>query len=109
MQFGIFTVGDLTEDPTTHTTPTEHQRIKATADKAALRALVEKYGTRINTRWRDEVLARLKALSLPQAIATIPPELSPVLDANGKIVDAKATQTTSLAAYVEALEKASTE
>ncbi len=30
MQFGIFTVGDLTEDPTTHTTPTEHQRIKDT-------------------------------------------------------------------------------
>ena len=30
MQFGIFTVGDLTEDPTTRTTPTEHQRIKDT-------------------------------------------------------------------------------
>ena len=30
MQFGIFTVGDLTEDPTTRTTPTEHERIKAT-------------------------------------------------------------------------------
>ncbi|WP_300679543.1 LLM class flavin-dependent oxidoreductase [Nocardioides sp.] len=30
MQFGIFTVGDLTADPTTGTTPTEHERIKAT-------------------------------------------------------------------------------
>ncbi|MET9697296.1 LLM class flavin-dependent oxidoreductase [Streptomyces sp. NPDC006529] len=29
MQFGIFTVGDLTEDPTTGTTVTEHERIKA--------------------------------------------------------------------------------
>ncbi|WP_327257741.1 LLM class flavin-dependent oxidoreductase [Streptomyces sp. NBC_01244] len=29
MQFGIFTVGDLTEDPTTGTTQTEHDRIKA--------------------------------------------------------------------------------
>lgn len=29
MQFGIFTVGDVTEDPTTATTPTEHERIKA--------------------------------------------------------------------------------
>jgi len=30
MQFGIFTVGDVTEDPTTGTTITEHERIKAT-------------------------------------------------------------------------------
>src|SRR4051812_42189459 len=29
MQFGIFTVGDVTTDPTTGTTPTEHERIKA--------------------------------------------------------------------------------
>ncbi|MGD0558490.1 MAG: LLM class flavin-dependent oxidoreductase [Streptosporangiaceae bacterium] len=29
MQFGIFTVGDVTEDPTTGRTPTEHERIKA--------------------------------------------------------------------------------
>ncbi|QIK84924.1 LLM class flavin-dependent oxidoreductase [Sanguibacter sp. HDW7] len=30
MQFGIFTVGDVTTDPTTGRTPTEHERIKAT-------------------------------------------------------------------------------
>lgn len=30
MQFGIFTVGDVTTDPTTGRTPTEHKRIKAT-------------------------------------------------------------------------------
>ncbi|WP_203337989.1 LLM class flavin-dependent oxidoreductase [Nocardioides limicola] len=30
MQFGIFTVGDVTTDPTTVRTPTEHERIKAT-------------------------------------------------------------------------------
>ncbi len=29
MQFGIFTVGDVTTDPTNGTTPTEHERIKA--------------------------------------------------------------------------------
>jgi len=29
MQFGIFTVGDVTTDPTNHTTPTENERIKA--------------------------------------------------------------------------------
>src|SRR5574339_955226 len=30
MQFGIFTVGDVTTDPTTGRTPTERERIKAT-------------------------------------------------------------------------------
>ncbi|GAB95900.1 putative FMN-dependent luciferase-like monooxygenase [Kineosphaera limosa] len=30
MQFGIFTVGDMTTDPTTGRTPTENERIKAT-------------------------------------------------------------------------------
>ena len=30
MQLGIFTVGDVTADPTTGRTPTEHERIKAT-------------------------------------------------------------------------------
>ncbi len=30
MQFGIFTVGDVTTDPTTGHTPSEHERIKAT-------------------------------------------------------------------------------
>ncbi|MGW0698264.1 LLM class flavin-dependent oxidoreductase [Streptomyces sp. NPDC002867] len=37
MQFGIFTVGDVTTDPTTGRTPSEHERIKATiaiAEKA---------------------------------------------------------------------------
>ncbi|MFD3687078.1 LLM class flavin-dependent oxidoreductase [Nocardiopsis sp. NPDC058631] len=29
MQFGIFTVGDVTQDPVTGRTPTEHERIKA--------------------------------------------------------------------------------
>ncbi|MDN5798095.1 MAG: LLM class flavin-dependent oxidoreductase, partial [Intrasporangium sp.] len=30
MQFGIFTVGDVTTDPTTGVTPTEHERIANT-------------------------------------------------------------------------------
>ena len=29
MQFGIFTVGDVTTDPTDGRTPTEHERIRA--------------------------------------------------------------------------------
>ena len=34
MQFGIFTVGDVTPDPTTGRAPTEHERIKATVTLA---------------------------------------------------------------------------
>jgi len=34
MQFGIFTVGDVTADPTTGRTPTEHERIKAMTEIA---------------------------------------------------------------------------
>ncbi len=36
MQIGIFTVGDVTTDPTTGRTPTEHERIKATLEMAKL-------------------------------------------------------------------------
>ena len=34
MQFGIFTIGDVTTDPTNGTTPTEHERIQAMTDYA---------------------------------------------------------------------------
>ncbi|MEO7332218.1 MAG: peptidase M49, partial [Minicystis sp.] len=83
----------------------ELQRIKSTADREALGALVQKYGTKINPKWRDEVLARLKKLNLPRAIATVPPILTPVRDAAGKIVDAKAGPAPSLDAYIEAMEQ----
>jgi putative FMN-dependent luciferase-like monooxygenase len=34
MEFGIFTIGDVTTDPTTGRTPTEHERITATVEYA---------------------------------------------------------------------------
>jgi putative FMN-dependent luciferase-like monooxygenase len=34
MEYGIFTVGDVTTEPTTGRTPSEHERIKATVDLA---------------------------------------------------------------------------
>jgi putative FMN-dependent luciferase-like monooxygenase len=34
MQFGLFSVGDVTTDPTNGTTPSEHERIKATVEIA---------------------------------------------------------------------------
>jgi len=84
----------------------EHQRIKATGDKPALEALVRKYGTRLDTRLRDEIVTRAEALHLPTIIATIPPLVTAVRDAAGRIVDARATQVTSLDAYIDAVEAA---
>ena len=85
----------------------EHQRIKATGDKAALAALVEKYGTRLDTTLRDEVIARHQALHLPERIATIPPLLTAVRDESGQVRDARAEQVSSLDDYIEAFERAS--
>jgi dipeptidyl-peptidase-3 len=83
----------------------EHQRIKATGDRATLSTLVEKYGTRIDAEWRDEVIRRLHALSLPSDIAMLPPTLTAVRDERGRIVDARAEQTMSLDGYIETLER----
>jgi hypothetical protein len=85
----------------------EHQRIKATGDKAALAALVEKYGTRLDTTLRDEVVARHQALHLPERIATIPPLISAVRDESGQIRDARADQVSSLDDYIAAIERES--
>jgi dipeptidyl-peptidase-3 len=74
----------------------EHQRIKATGDKEAMKALVDKYGTHINTAWRDEATLRLKSLRGAPLIGLIPPELKPVRDAAGAIVDVKAEPVASL-------------
>lgn len=85
----------------------EHHRIKATGDKPAIRALTEKYGTRLDTKLRDEVARRYAALQLPERIATIPPLLTPIRDDSGKIKDARAEQVSSLDAYIDAIEQAS--
>jgi len=87
----------------------ELQRIKATGDKPALKALVEKYGTRINPKWRDEIVTRLNALGLPRSIATVPPTLTATRDKGGKIVEVAAEQTGSLDAYIDLLERASSD
>jgi dipeptidyl-peptidase-3 len=87
----------------------ELQRIKATGDRAAIKTLVDRFGSKLDTKLRDEVLARRKSLNLPANIATIPPILTPVRDASGAVVDAKAEQTTSLDAYIAALEQAWTD
>jgi dipeptidyl-peptidase-3 len=67
----------------------EIMRIKAQGDYAAIKALVEKYGVHFDPAVRDDVVARYKKLDLPAYFAGIYPDLAPVLDKSGRIVDVK--------------------
>ena len=53
----------------------ELMRIKAEGDYDAAKGLVTKYGIHFNTDWRDQVVARYKALGLPTYWVGINPEL----------------------------------
>jgi dipeptidyl-peptidase-3 len=53
----------------------ELMRIKAEGDYAAAKALITKYGVHFNTGWRDQVVARYKALNLPNYWVGINPDL----------------------------------
>jgi dipeptidyl-peptidase-3 len=75
------------------------QNIKSTGHAARLRDLVELHASRLDTRWRDEVIARLKALGVPRRVAALAPVLRPVL-ADGKVVDASAEKVTDLDAQI---------
>ena len=75
------------------------QNIKSTGHAARLRELVELHASRLDTRWRDEVTARLKALGVPRRVDGLAPVLRPVL-ADGKVVDASAEPVTDLDAQI---------
>ena len=64
-------------------------RIKAEGDYEEGKRLVEKYGIKINTKWRDQVLKRAEAIDLPDHYAFVMPELEPVKDSRGTMVDVK--------------------
>jgi dipeptidyl-peptidase-3 len=66
-------------------------RIKAEGDYQEAKKLVERYGIKINTRWRDQVLHRAEAIDLPDHYAFVMPELELVNDKSGKIADVKVT------------------
>jgi dipeptidyl-peptidase-3 len=69
----------------------EVQRIKAQADYAAAATLFDAHGTHFEAALRDEVLARTEALDLPAYTGFVQPELEPVRDASGEIVDVRIT------------------
>jgi dipeptidyl-peptidase-3 len=65
----------------------EVQRIKAEGDFEAGRALVETYAVHFDPALRDEIVERVAHLNMPSYTGFVQPELSPVRDANGEIVD----------------------
>jgi dipeptidyl-peptidase-3 len=62
-------------------------RIKAEGDYQEARSLVEMFGVKINTEWRDQVMKRTQAIDLPDNYALVMPSLSLVKDESGKITD----------------------
>jgi dipeptidyl-peptidase-3 len=71
----------------------EVMRIKAQGDYEAGKALVLRYGVHFDPVLRDEVVARYRALDLAPYSTGIYPELQPVFDPAGKIVDVEIAST----------------
>jgi dipeptidyl-peptidase-3 len=66
----------------------EVQRIKSEGDYAAAKKLFDDYGIKFDSKLRDEVVARFQAQNLPAYTGFVQPELVPVKDANGEVIDA---------------------
>lgn len=69
----------------------EIQRIKSEGDYEAGAALINQYAVKVDPRLHEEVLSRYAALNIPPYRGFINPELVPVFDANGDIIDVNLT------------------
>ncbi len=67
----------------------EVMRIIAEGDLKGAKKLVDKYGVKINTKLRDEVTKRAKAVNLLYHLAYVIPKLELVKDEKGKVTDVK--------------------
>jgi dipeptidyl-peptidase-3 len=65
----------------------EVQRIKSEGDYDAGRRLVETYAVHFDPALRDEIVARVARLNMPSYTGFVMPELTPVKNARGEIVD----------------------
>ncbi len=65
----------------------EVQRIKSEGDYDAGRQLVETYAVHFDPALRDEIVARVAKLNMPSYTGFVMPELTPVRNAAGDIVD----------------------
>lgn len=69
------------------------QRIKSEGDYEAARALVEKYGVKLDPSLHEEVLARYRALHLAPYKGFVNPVYRPEYDEKGRMVDVKVNYT----------------
>lgn len=65
----------------------EIQRIKSEGDYEAGKALINKYAVKVDPKLHEEVLARFVTLDIPPYRGFINPEMVPVLNDSGEIVD----------------------
>lgn len=73
----------------------EIQRIKSEGDFEAAKEIVEKYGVSVDPVLHQEVLSRYKTLDIAPYKGFINPRMTPVMDANGDIVDVSLDYTES--------------
>ncbi len=74
----------------------EVQRIKGEGDYTAARALLERFGIRIDPKLRDEIVGRAARAGIPSDVAFVMPNLVPVRDGDGNVVDARVAYTSDL-------------
>jgi peptidase M49-like protein len=68
--------------------------VRTSGDAARWRELIDRHGSQADPRWRTEASARLAGV--PRRVAVLPPRLEPVLDGDGKVIDAQATAVQDL-------------
>lgn len=74
----------------------ELMRIKAEGDHAKAKELIDKHGAKLIPKWRDDVVARLKAAGVPSHFAFVSPRLKALTDDKGNVVDATIVDSLSL-------------
>ncbi len=65
------------------------QRIKGEGDYEAARDLAERYAVRFDPALRDEIVARADRAGIPSYVAYVMPDVVPVRDVDGNVVDAR--------------------
>ena len=75
----------------------EIQRIKSEGDFEAARQLVERYAVKVDAALHDEVLARYERLNLAPYKGFINPQMLPVTNAEGEIIDIQLNYSESYA------------
>ena len=62
------------------------QTMKSRGDAETAAQIFDRFGSRVNTTWRDNIKARADRLKIPKEVAVVFPQLIPVLEAD-EIVD----------------------